>query len=85
MRVYWTTLPRAVKETDELATRYTKRTNKTEGIKRHYNAASYVHWKVFQSYDNKTTENGNKWYKREPETVVENEYATVFVQYANSY
>ena len=23
--------------------------------------------------------NGNKWYEREPETVVENQYATVFL------
>ena len=29
---------------------------------------------MFKSYNIKKTENGNKWYERKPETVVENEY-----------
>lgn len=32
---------------------------KTEYIQRHDNAADYIHWKVCQSYNIKTTE---KWY-----------------------
>ena len=47
---------------------------KTEYIQRHDNAASYIHWKVCQSYDIKTTE---KCYDHEPDTVVENEQGTI--------
>ena len=47
---------------------------KTEYIQRHDNAASYIHWKVCQSYDIKTTD---KWYDHKPDTVVENEQATI--------
>ena len=56
---------------------------KMEYIQRHdHNVASYSHWKVCQSYDIKTTD---KWYEHKQETVVENELATVFLEYANSY
>ena len=71
--------PLLVGKTDESATRFTKRTNKAECNKRHYNAASYIYWKVFQSYNIKTTETGNKCYKRKSETIVENEYVTVLI------
>ena len=47
---------------------------KTEYIQRHDKAADYIHWKVCQSYNIKTTE---KWYDYKPETVAENEQATV--------
>ena len=47
---------------------------KTEFIQRHDNAASYIHWKVYQSYDMKTT---FKWYDHKPDTVVENERAMI--------
>jgi len=39
-------------------------------IQRHNNAASYIHWKVCQSYNIKTTD---KWYELKPQIVIENE------------
>lgn len=47
---------------------------KMENIQRHNNAASYIHWKVCQSYNIKTTD---KWYVLKPEIVVENEQPMV--------
>ena len=47
---------------------------KTEYIQKYDNAAYYIHWKVCQSYDIKTTD---KWSDHKPDTVVENEQATI--------
>ena len=41
---------------------------KTKCIQRRDNAASYIHWKVCQSYDIKTAD---KWYDHKPDTVVQ--------------
>ena len=47
---------------------------KTEYIKRHNNAAAYMHWKILQYYNIKTAD---KWYEHQPETVTENETVTI--------
>ena len=47
---------------------------KTEYIKRHNNAAAYMHWKILQYYNIKTTD---KWYEHEPDTVKDNEEVTI--------
>ena len=47
---------------------------KMENIQRHNNGASYIHWKVCQSYNIKTTD---KWYELKPEIVIENEQPMV--------
>ena len=46
----------------------------TQYIHRHDKGAAYIHWKVCQSYNIKTTE---KWYEHTPETVTENEDVTI--------
>jgi len=47
----------------------------SEYIQRHDNAASHIHWKVYQNYSIMTS--ADKWYEHKPETVVENERATI--------
>ena len=47
---------------------------KTEYIKRHNNAAAYMHWKILQYYNIKTAD---KWCEHQPETVTENETVTI--------
>ena len=46
----------------------------TECIQRHDKTAAYIHWKVCQSYNIKTSE---KWYDYTPEMVTEGEDATI--------
>ena len=40
-----------------------------------HNVASYTHWKVRQNYNIMTS--ADKWYEHKPETVVENQQATI--------
>ena len=40
----------------------------------HNNAAAYMHWEILNLYNIKIT---NKWYEHQPETVIENEKATI--------
>ena len=40
---------------------------KTEYIKRHNNAAAYMHWKILKHYNIKAND---KWYEHQPETVI---------------
>ena len=47
---------------------------KVEYLKRHNNAAAYIHWKILEHYNIKATE---KWYEHNPETVTENERVTI--------
>ena len=47
---------------------------KTEYIKRHNNAAGYVHWKILKDYNIKAND---KWYEHQLETVTENEKVTI--------
>ena len=47
---------------------------KTEYIKRHNNAAAYMHWKILQHYNIKAND---KWFEHQPETVTENEKVTI--------
>ena len=47
---------------------------KTEYIKRHNNAAAYMHWKILKHYNIKAND---KWYEHQPETVTENEKVTI--------
>ena len=46
----------------------------TEYIHRHDKTAAYIHWKVCQSYNIKTSE---KWYDHTPEMVTESGDATI--------
>ena len=47
---------------------------KTEYIQRHDRAAGYLHWKILKHYHLPTA---GKWYDHIPETVTENESATI--------
>ena len=47
---------------------------KTEYIKRHNNAAAYMHWKILQHYNIKAND---KLYEHQPETAPENEKVTI--------
>ena len=47
---------------------------KTEYIKRHNNAAAYMHWKILKHYNIKAND---KWYEHQPETVTENGKVTM--------
>ena len=47
---------------------------KTEYIKRHNNAAAYMHWEILKHYNIKAND---KWYEHQPETVTENEKVTI--------
>ena len=47
---------------------------KTEHVKRHSNAAAYIHWKILEHYNIKAND---KWDEHQPETVAENEKVTI--------
>ena len=76
MRVYWTALSRW--GNGQISHTFYK-TNKQNGM--HHTFIG----RCSRAITLRQLKNGNKWYERKPETVVENKYVTAFVEYAQSY